>query len=530
MSVETQPIKSAKPDVHQHPGNRNHDSAAGSLSSSVWDSMKTANLPKTSQSAGEFLMFSSPFLDSKTGTVNARLEPISPAQPSSVKGQEAVKTRKNPDGGHTDTSTGANGSTEVSTYDPSGKLVFKRTDNRDGTYSEWRVDANGHVSIREKGSDGSLRVRDEYPNGNFKEQTTYKDGKKSSISHFADNNGGYVDDKINRDGSETLSHFDQDGTLVFKYAKNSDGSFSQRKLNTADGSIVFHDEKADGSYTESKVDKSGTWKTTHTVNKRDGSSETKNYDPSGKLVKERQEKKNHSFKETTYDADGNKTVHEQDAKGDYAEQFFNSKGERISPTIAVVKASPEFVQQVKDEIARLPESVRKLLAKNDSVIAIAGKMSDVDPAQAKERPRGYEKGETGDDSGGSEQQLIGKNGKKLELAIIAEKTRSGLTDDIEGTVRHEVGHMIDHMLNDYSHSAVFKAAFDQDVAKMSKETKESEKYFLQKGNHGKDGREEAFAEVVRAVTGDPTEARNAEVLKQFPKLAELIKTRLGALN
>jgi hypothetical protein len=64
---------------------------------------------------------------------------------------------------------------------------------------------------------------------------------------------------------------------------------------------------------------------------------------------------------------------------------------------------------------------------------------------------------------------------------------------------------------------------------MSKETKEKEKYFLQPGHHGKDGREEAFAEVVRAVTGNPSEPRNAEVLRLFPKLAELIRKKLSEL-
>lgn len=529
MSVETQTAKSVQSDVHEPAVRRGVDGAAGSLSSSVWESMKATSVPGVSQPANDSLVFSSPYGDAKTALANVRAEGVFSPQAASKSTLEAIKTRKNPDGGHTDTVTNPAGSTEVSTYDQSGKLVFKRTDNRDGTFSEWKVDAKGHVTVREKGLDGSLRVRDEYPNGNFKDETTYKDGKKSLISHFADGHGGYVDDKVNRDGSEILSQYDQDGTLVFKFAKNSDGSFSQRKLNTADGSIVFHEEKADGSYIESKTDRSGTSRTIHTVSKKDGSSETKSYDSSGKLVKERQEKKDHSFKETTYNPDGTRTVHEQEAKGAYVQQYLNEKGERISPTIAVVKASPEFVQKVKDEIARLPESVRNLLAKNGSVIAIGGKMSDIDPSQARERPRGYEKGETGDDSGGAQQQLIDKNGKKIELAIIAEKTRSGPNDDVEGTLRHEVGHIIDHLLKDFSHSPAFKAVYDQDVANMSKEAREQEKYFLQKGHKGKDGREEAFAEVVRAVTGDPSEHRNSEVLRLFPKLADLLKKKISEL-
>ncbi len=494
----------------------------------MWDQMKLASLPQIAPATGDVLTFTSPFSDSKLPLTNTRAEYQTPGLSPSGGKLDAIQTVKNADGGHTDTVTGTSGSKEVSTFDANGKLVFKRTDNPDGTYSEWKVDKSGHVSIHEKRSDGSLRVRDEYPNGDFKDETTYKDGKKSFTSHFADGKGGYIDDKINKDGSETLGQVDKDGRTIFKHVRNSDGSFTERKLNTADGSIVFHDEKADGSFTESKTDSSGTSRTIHTVNKKNGSSETKSYDVSGKLVKERHENKDHSFSETTYAADGTKTVHDENAKGAYLEQYFDAKGERISPSIAVIKADPEFVQKVKDEIARLPESVRKLLAKNDSIIGITGKMSDFDPAEAKTRPRGYDKGKTGDDSGGVQEELD-VNGKKIEIGIIAQNTRSGPTDDIEGTVRHEVGHMIDALLNHSSHSAEFKALYDQDVAKMSKETKEKEKYFLQPGHHGKDGREEAFAEVVRAVTGNPSEPRNAEVLRLFPKLAELIRKKLSEL-
>jgi hypothetical protein len=528
VSLETQPARS-KSDVREAKSGRDSVDSAGALSNSVWDSMKLQSSAKLSQPAAVALMFDSPFPDLKTAAVNARSEFATPrlGEQSGTK-PEATKSHKNPDGGHTDTTTSATGSTEVKTYDQGGKLNFDRTDKRDGTFSEWKLDAKGNVSIHEKKSDGSLRSRDEYANGNFKEEIKYKDGKKSSSSHFADPAGGYTDDTVNKDGSEKLSHFDDGGKLVFKYSKNSDGSYSERKLNP-DNSVVFHDQKADGSYTESKTDKSGTSRTIHTVNKGEGSSETKSYDPSGHLTSERKTKRDQSFTETTYNPDGTKTIHEQAKNGNYAEEYLNSKGERVSPTIAVVKASPEFVQKVKDEIAKLPESIRKMLTQNNAVIAIAGEMSDVIPSEAKEQPRGYEKGETGDDSSGVENHIVGKNGKKQEFAVIAEKTRSGPSDDVEGTVRHEVGHIIDSLLKDYSHSPAFKAAYDQDVAAMSKDTKEDEKYFLQKGHKGKDGQEETFAEVVRAITGDPSESRDAEVLKRFPKSAALLKKRLDQI-
>lgn len=534
MSLETgsdRPTGTIKPKLDAlEPAFGSKSVPSADLSNSVWGSMKLASQEKVSQPDTGALLIESPYFDLKPSQINARSEYAAPghAQSSGARA-EATKTQKNPDGGHTDSTTGPSGSKEVATYDQNGKLTFKRTDNPDGTFSEWKVDARGHVSIREKKTDGSLRTRDEYPNGNFKEETKYKDGTRSLSSHFADSDGAYTDDKINRDGSQSLSRYDKDGNLTFKYTKNKDGSSSQRKVND-DGSVVFKDEKADGSYTESRTDKTGTSRTIHTVNKADGSSETKKYDTAGQLTSERKTKRDKSFTETTYNADGTKTIHDEDAKGGYSEQYLNSKGERISPTIAVAKtASPEFVQKVKDELARLPEPIRKLLIKNDAIIAVTGKMSDVDPKEAKIRPRGYEKGETGDDSPGVQAPIVDKNGKKHELAVIAEKTRSGPNDDIEGTVRHEVGHVVDALLKHYSHSPQFKAAYDKDVAQMSKETKEDEKYLLLKGNKGNDGREETFAEVVRAVTGDPTEARNAEVLKLFPKLVELVKKRLSEL-
>jgi hypothetical protein len=146
-----------------------------------------------------------------------------------------------------------------------------------------------------------------------------------------------------------------------------------------------------------------------------------------------------------------------------------------------VSGSPEFQEHVRQEIAKLPESDRKLLADKGINYKLASKISDVEPkAECDQTPRGLEPGETCDDLSG---RFDGRN------SITVPETAKGqkLPPDWQAyAARHETGHGIDHALGDPSHSDGFKDAYKKDAENMSPERRAANGYMLMKGNAGQE--------------------------------------------
>ncbi len=185
----------------------------------------------------------------------------------------------------------------------------------------------------------------------------------------------------------------------------------------------------------------------------------------------------------------------------------------------VFGGSPEFHKKAFDEIRKLPESDRKLLAEQGMKFALAGKISEIDPSLANVRPRGWPPGKTWDDADGAYMPA------SKQIAV-TERTNSGLSDRTAGLVRHEAGHAMDHALSNFSHSSDFQKAFQQDVAKLTPAEQNTHRYLLQKN---KAGQEETFADVYGAINGSSTNgSQTAEVLRLFPNVADSIKKRLAA--
>lgn len=180
--------------------------------------------------------------------------------------------------------------------------------------------------------------------------------------------------------------------------------------------------------------------------------------------------------------------------------------------------SPEFRKKMLEEIAKLPEADRKLLANDGQRIVVAGKISEIEPSLKDVKPRGWPEGKTWDDADGA-------HFRDKKIIAVTENTNAGKTKRAEGVLRHEVGHAIDQALKDFSQSPEFKAAYDKDVEKLSPFDRAKQQYLLQTGEAGT---QETFADVYGAINGASANPHQTqEILKKFPAVAELIKKRLG---
>jgi hypothetical protein len=194
------------------------------------------------------------------------------------------------------------------------------------------------------------------------------------------------------------------------------------------------------------------------------------------------------------------------------------------PEAMPAQMSPDFARRVNDEVARLPESIKTLLAKSGVRIVPSETIVEELPELKGEHPRGWPPDTTWDAVDG-----VHDPGKKL--VVIAEKTKIGNdwvdSKDTEGLVRHEVGHAVDAALGDYSSSQEFIEAYNADVAVLPNPAPEELKYFLQDGEAG---REETFAEAMAIVLGGPSRPKLSVLETHFPRTMALVRKKVSELK
>jgi hypothetical protein len=424
----------------------------------------------------------------------------------------AKSSKRNGDGGYTDTSVHAGGTIDTTTYDSEKRAVKNRTDRPDGSFSEQTVDKNKDVTIREQKA-----------NGDYTETKLGHDGSISSKSHATNGDGSVTDTTTGANGVVD-STTTKGGKLIGKRTENPDHSFTERKVN-ADNSVTFHQEQKDGSYVETRTDKEGTSRTVHEVNEQGGST-TKTYDTNGNLVTDRNTQADGSYFETTKNKDGTTTKHDQDANGNFTEARFNDKGELVTPILdAKSTASTIFVNHVRDQINQMPDGVKKLLANDRTHIVASGMVLDAIPDAKDNKPRGHDEGKSWND-------LDGAQSSESKRIVTAERTsdraNGGFSQRTDGVLKHETGHAVDRALGYDSNSAEFRAAYEKDIAAMTPAQKAAEKYQLQDGGAG---RSEAYAEIYGAVNGSSANpSETAQKLATYPNTAEYMRKRLEGLN
>ncbi len=474
---------------------RGNEPASGSLN---FDKPIYPNQQFAGLSSGTMTDASGPY---KTGDPKGKGD-----APDTVVGKSSIQ---NEGGGYTDTSIHSGGSVETTTYNKDNQAIKNRTQNPDGSFNQSTLDKNNNVTVREQQSDGD-----------FTETTIGNDGKVTSKARVT-NQDYSVTDSVTGANGVTDSTTSKNGKLIAKKSENADGSYTERKLN-ADNSVTFHDQKADGSYVETRNDKDGSAKTIHQVDGAGGST-TKSYDAQGNLVKDRTTEADRGFVETTKNKDGTETKHDQRPNGDFSEATFNENHELVGPVFdAKGTATPEFVNKVREQIAKLPEGVKQTLAQDRAHILATGMMEDASPELAGKQPRGHKEGTTWND-------LDGGQIPDTKRIIVAERSNDGLTkpDRAEGVFNHETGHGLDQALGYASNSPEFIAAYNKDVAAMTPEQKNREKYELQDGAAG---RSETFAEVFASVNGSsciPDQTANR--ITDYPNVTEYMKKKLKEL-
>lgn len=419
----------------------------------------------------------------------------------------AKTTKKNSDGGYTDTSVHSDHSVDTTTYDKDQQAIKNRTDRPDGSFSEQSVEINGDVKIREQKA-----------NGDYTQTTLGNDGSISSKAHTTNADGSVTDTATGANGV-TDTTVTKDNKVVSTKTENPDGSFTEQKTSS-DNSVTVREQQKNGSYVETLTNKDGTSKTVHDVDAQ-GGSQTLSYDAQGNLVKDRTTQADGGFYEVTKNKDGTTTKHDQDRNGNFSEAVFNDKNELVQPILDVKStASTGFVDKVREQIAQMPEGVKKLLVNDRTHIVATGTVLDAMPDAAGDQPRGHDEGKTWND-------LDGAQSDHSKLIITAERDKDGFSKRTEGVLKHETGHAVDRALGNDSDSPEFRAAYDKDVAAMNPEQRAREKYQLQEG---KAGRSEAYAELYGAVNGSTANPKDtAQALADYPNVAEFMRKRLNGL-
>ena len=202
-----------------------------------------------------------------------------------------------------------------------------------------------------------------------------------------------------------------------------------------------------------------------------------------------------------------------------------------------VNASPEMVQRANAAFRALAPAVRETLLKGGIEVRTVDKIPDASRVfwrpwltqSIHPHPRGYPDGATWENNSGyqdSDKIYMAEHYRGLSDGKIYKDDR------IEATLRHESGHRLDNLLGgsygNYSDSQEFKAAYQQDIAKVPAEDRRVLDYYLQKSG----GRSETFAEQFAILNGGGACTPQAEFLlaKYFGNTAALIQKKLDKLK
>ncbi len=216
-------------------------------------------------------------------------------------------------------------------------------------------------------------------------------------------------------------------------------------------------------------------------------------------------------------------------------QFAKEVGEAYEQTIPaadrrILDASGDFAlhppSQIDDNGGNIGPSAG-VFGPNDREgieIATFRKSSDADPANAKRVI--YADGGTTDNAGGyfqptSNEVVIGKMEKVGHTWV--------KNNEITATVAHEVGHALDHALYDFSQSAEFSSAYQQDLKSMPPCARSSMNYFLPEGRFGsiENAQRETFAQIYANTLGLSPNTPGVE--PYFPKTTDVVKKKLAEL-
>lgn len=189
------------------------------------------------------------------------------------------------------------------------------------------------------------------------------------------------------------------------------------------------------------------------------------------------------------------------------------------------KVSAQFVAKIQNTVNLMPDKIRKLLDDNGVRIVAANYVTDALPSLKGQQPRGYPPGSTWEKVDG-----IYHGWQTIVVAEhhLDDNNKEAPNHDPEGVTRHEIGHAVNAWLGDYAQTSTFTTAYDNDVANMPADVKETLKYFLQTGEGGKS---ETFAEVFASLNGGVSRPKfTTSIPKYFPETAKVVQKKLDRLR
>lgn len=192
-----------------------------------------------------------------------------------------------------------------------------------------------------------------------------------------------------------------------------------------------------------------------------------------------------------------------------------------------------FVKEVSGILQTIPRNVRQALQKSGYVVTLSRTVPAAIPAASGKQVRGYVQSTTWNNIFG----MFDRNSKQIVMAELAESEAAQgqghlvtLNDARRrlGIMKHECGHAVDQLLNNYSHSAAFNNAYLTGITRLDVTERKMLDYYLQDGWAGK---EEAFAEVFAIACGTGChQDTDAVFRRQFPELVALIGQRVNDIR
>jgi hypothetical protein len=387
-----------------------------------------------------------------------------------------------------------------------------KSDITDSRGNRTIISADGKT-VTYKGHDGTDYVHTLDDKGGF---TGFHSGPgrddNFKIEHKPDGRGGYVEKCQFGDASKNYTkEVARDGREVVTDARGN------RTTISADGRTTTFEDTTGKSFTRQLDDKGG-FTETHRGPKLED---------------------NYKVERSPVGFGGYKEQYQfADSKRNYTKEVGpDGKAvitDAVGLKIEIKGGSPGFQENALAEFQKLPEAQRKLLAEKGIKCTIVGKISDIDPALATQRPRNWEEGKTWDDADG-----VFMDGKNI---VVAEMTRAGKTNRLEGVLRHETGHGIDAALGHFSQSPEFQKAYESDMSKLGLLDYKDFHYQMEHSYDPQDGRkvclsdkasgrEEALADIYGALHGSSANRDKTQMfLERFPATAELLRKQLAQLN
>jgi tetratricopeptide (TPR) repeat protein len=187
--------------------------------------------------------------------------------------------------------------------------------------------------------------------------------------------------------------------------------------------------------------------------------------------------------------------------------------------------SDMLVSKVRGWVQTIPRPVAKLLAEHNVQFAVTPTLVDLHPEMANTEGAGYD--------GATLKQCPGMYEPNEHRIVICERTvhdsdnsvsSAILSENINDTFFHELGHAVDFCLNEVSQTAEFQRVYRFDEANLRRGDAGAEKkmaYFLQKADRGQI---EACGELIGVLLGIKRNA--AETTAAFPNTIEFLRKKL----